>query len=86
MYSCDEAVKISKNFWTLESRGIARALKSNKKGAINDLQKAVQWLKAKKLYDKHDGHMREKWISDLKAGNNPFDKATLKSLMPIDSN
>jgi hypothetical protein len=59
-----------------DSRGIARALTGNTKGAIEDFQAFVTWTK-----DKKDKLQRQRWVNALRAGQNPFTPEEIKSLL-----
>jgi WD40 repeat protein len=62
-----------------DSRGVARALTGDFEGAIADFQSFVEWTQLYGGYDA-DGTLREKWITQLTAGQNPFDADTLAAL------
>ena len=62
-----------------DSRGVARAMTGDSEGAIADFQAFVDWTQVYGGYDT-DGTLREKWITQLTAGENPFDEATLAAL------
>jgi WD40 repeat protein len=81
MPTCERAVELeleNGKFW--DSRGLARALTGDYKGAIEDFKFAVEWFKENELYEKY-GSKREAWIAELEAGQNPFDEVTLKELL-----
>ena len=48
-------------------------------GAIEDFEFYVAWLEETGEYEA-GGDGREAWIVELRAGRNPFDEATLKTL------
>jgi WD40 repeat protein len=57
----------------VDTRGLVRALKHDFKGAIKDFDFYVKWL------EDHNGskrkiEQRKKWITDLQADRNPFEK------------
>ena len=77
MPACERAVALApdeKGY--ADSRGLARALTGDTKGAIADFKAAVEAYKESTEYVKK----RQQWIATLEAGGNPFDAATLKSL------
>jgi hypothetical protein len=62
------------------SRGIARALIGDSRGAIEDLQAYLAW--ARQVGVSADViEQREGWIAALLVGENPFDAITLESLL-----
>jgi WD40 repeat protein len=80
MPACDYAVEnapASANY--IDSRGLARALTDDTEGAIADFQVFVDWTRVYGVYD-DSGILREEWITQLSAGQNPFDEATLDAL------
>ena len=82
LYACNQAVELANtdrmpNFQ--DSRGLARALLGDFKGAINDFKSFVQWSKEIEAYDELR-IKREKWINELENGRNQFDSDTLKEL------
>lgn len=59
-----------------DSRGVARALTGNLRGAAEDFTFFLaHWKEGDDLRVR-----RLAWLDSLKAGRNPFDKATLKAL------
>lgn len=79
---CEQAVKFAQSEnkgWYRDSRGLARALSGNVKGAIEDFSAFVAWSKVNNYY-KDLGVKREQWIADLEDEKDPFDAATLKEL------
>jgi WD40 repeat protein len=77
--ACERAVSLDPLPGFRDSRGLARALTGDTKGAIEDFQAFVDWSKQNGKYDP-DGKQREEWIASLKQGKNPFDQKTLDSL------
>ncbi len=83
--SCEQAVKLCEKSWicaeNLGQRGVARALAGDLEGAAEDLQAYVDSLtkRAAKAF-KEKIEVRQEWIRQLKAGQNPFDAATLYEL------
>ncbi|NES76079.1 MULTISPECIES: hypothetical protein [unclassified Okeania] len=76
MFACEKAVTLSpKNGSIVNSRGLARALTGDIKGAIADFQVSVEWTSNEKKKAQ-----RQKWIEALQAGKNPFTDEVLESL------
>ena len=75
MQACENAVALEpKNGKFRDSRGIARTLTGDNKGAIEDFQAFIEssdleWEKEK----------RQGWIDALKAGENPFTEEVLEN-------
>jgi hypothetical protein len=63
----------------MDSRGVAKAMTGDTEGAIADFQAFVDWTQVYGGYDT-DGTLREKWITQLTSGQNPFDEETLTAL------
>ena len=59
--------------------GDLKASKKDYAGAIEDFEMFVSWTKENGQYDDY-GVKREAWITELKAGRNPFDEETLEEL------
>ncbi|WP_246844342.1 hypothetical protein [Hydrocoleum sp. CS-953] len=76
MFACEKAVALSqKNPYILDSRGIARALTGDFKGAVADFQEYV------KLTDNEENKAkRQEWIKALQRGENPFTDEVLQEL------
>ena len=73
---CELAVTLDpKNESYRDSRGLARALTGNLKGAIEDFQYYVD-----RADDEKRKEQRQAWIKDLLAGRNPFTAEELKKL------
>lgn len=79
MPACERAVSLDPLPGFRDSRGLARALAGDTKGAVEDFQAFVDWSKGNGQYDTL-GKEREGWIAALKQGKNPFDQKTLDSL------
>jgi hypothetical protein len=80
MKACKQAVSLDPEDGRIrDSRGLARALAGDTKGAIEDFSFFVEWTK-KTGEQAHLREQREQWIAALKAGKNPFDAETLKKL------
>src|SRR5664280_1418793 len=79
MPACERAVSLDPLPGFRDSRGLARALAGDTKGAVEDFQTFVDWSKDNGQYDTL-GKEREGWIASLKQGKNPFDQKTLDSL------
>jgi WD40 repeat protein len=80
MKACQQAVSLNPEDGNIrDSRGLARALAGDTKGAIEDFSFFVEWTKKTgKQADLRE--QREQWATALKAGKNPFDAETLKKL------
>lgn len=77
--ACENAVTREPESWSIrDTRGLARALTGDPKGAIEDFRFAVE----KADGPKKDAFVarRKAWIEALEAGRNPFDAATLREL------
>jgi WD40 repeat protein len=75
--ACENAVAMAppETAWEhRDLRGVARALTGRIEDAIEDLEAYVQRAQGEKL------RTREAWLEKLKAGQNPFDAATLEAL------
>jgi WD40 repeat protein len=76
--ACDKAVKLSQGETVTnsrDSRGLARALTSDTKGAIEDFQYYVEHTD-----DSDKKSQRQRWIAALRQGSNPFTPEVLKTL------
>lgn len=79
--ACDEAVALEPDSWDHhDSRGLARALTGDEAGAIEDFEAVIEFLKVDESYQP-GAYGREDWLAALKAGQNPFDQATLEALL-----
>ena len=63
-----------------DSRGLARPLTGDTTGAVEDFEAFIAWEKQQQEPDTNAITQRQQWIADLKAGRQPFDKATLEQL------
>ncbi len=74
--ACEKAVALSPSDRNIQdSRGLARALTGNFKGAIADFEAYIA-----EAYDKESKAQRQRWVKELRAGKNPFTDAELKKL------
>nr|WP_322681669.1 hypothetical protein [Nostoc sp. DedQUE03]MDZ7977163.1 hypothetical protein [Nostoc sp. DedQUE03] len=89
MSACEKAVALSPDDPNIQgSRGLARALTGDTKGAIADFEEyIVQLDKEIKLSQgdelkqlKADKAQRQSWVKELRAGKNPFTDAVLEKL------
>jgi WD40 repeat protein len=74
---CDEAVRLSgKSYMVVDSRGLARALTGDVKGAVEDFQSVIDSgaLSPDQL------EQRSKWIKSLNDGKDPFTPDELETL------
>jgi tetratricopeptide (TPR) repeat protein len=77
MYACEKAVVLAPDNGSIRhSRGLARALTGNTKGAIEDFQAFIA-----STDDKKDKSQRQRWVNALRAGKNPFTPEEIKSLL-----
>ena len=72
---CEKEVALSSDANTRDSRGLARALTGNTKGAIDDFQVFIAQTSGNK-----PKLQRQRWVKALSAGKNPFTPKELKSL------
>ncbi|NEQ36962.1 MAG: hypothetical protein F6K40_12040 [Okeania sp. SIO3I5] len=76
MFACEKGVALApKDGSIFDSRGLARALTGDIKGAIPDFQVFVEWTS-----NKQNKVQRQEWIKALQAGKNPFTDELLKEL------
>ena len=76
LFACENAVKLAPNDGDIrDSRGLARALTSDFKGAIEDFQFFVEWTN-----DDEKKAQRKDWIESLKKGEKPFTQEVLDKL------
>ncbi|MBD1813576.1 caspase family protein [Microcoleus vaginatus DQ-U2] len=81
MFACEKAVTLDpENGWIRDSRGVARALTGNNKGAIEDFEAFLKWADKNERY-KDSKPRRQSWIDTLKAGNNPLTPEEMKKLL-----
>ena len=80
--ACEDAVSAAPDYmkpYARDSRGLARALLGDYRGAIEDFSFFVEWSRGKGAYEEMR-HKRETWIVRLKVRDNPFNSATLKAI------
>jgi WD40 repeat protein len=76
LFACENAVKLAPKKGNIrDSRGLARALTGDYKGAIEDFQAYVEWTN-----NEEKKKQRQEWIKTLKAGKNPFTRELLEKL------
>jgi dipeptidyl aminopeptidase/acylaminoacyl peptidase len=79
--ACGQAVVLAPSDGNIhDSRGLARALTGDPTGAIDDFAAYIAWQKQQDEPDTSAIAQREQWMADLKAGREPFDKATLEQM------
>jgi WD40 repeat protein len=80
--ACGRAVALAPDDANIrDSRGLARALTGDSTGAIEDFEAYIAWIKEQDPESNRAAiAQRQQWIADLKAGRQPFDKATLEKL------
>ena len=81
MFACEKAVNLSpEDEDIIDSRGVARALTGDYKGAIEDFEVFVKW-------DDNESKLqqRQDWIEDLRNGKNPFTPKVIKDLLSQES-
>jgi tetratricopeptide (TPR) repeat protein len=82
MEACQRAVETHEEHGGYrDSRGVARALVGEKEGAIEDFRYYIQWGKTTGKRPQSRIQQRVQWIRQLKAGGNPFDQQTVRSLL-----
>jgi len=78
MFACENAVSLASEdvHFYRDSRGLARALTGDTKGAIEDFEAYIKWAENKKQPDDYKifyyRTQRQGWIDALRAGENPF--------------
>ena len=79
---CELAVAAEPEGMALDSRGLARAVNGDREGAIADFTAFLEWVEAspEDTCGETVGPSREAWITELKAGRNPFDDETLRQM------
>ncbi|OKH12867.1 hypothetical protein NIES592_16755 [Fischerella major NIES-592] len=76
MFACEKAVSLIPDDGNIrDSRGLARALTGDTKGAIEDFEAYIEWIA-----DPQAKAKRQSWVKDLKAGKNPFTPEELQKL------
>ncbi|AFY58453.1 WD40 repeat-containing protein [Rivularia sp. PCC 7116] len=79
MFACENAVKLAPDSGAiLDSRGLARALTGNYKGAILDFEAFI--AKSSDEKEKDIKAQRQGWLKALREGKNPFTKEELEKL------
>ncbi|PMB29329.1 hypothetical protein CEN42_20070 [Fischerella thermalis CCMEE 5208] len=74
--ACEKAVSLIPDDGNIrDSRGLARALTGDTKGAIEDFEAYIEWID-----DPQAKAKRQSWVKDLKAGKNPFTPEELLKL------
>ncbi|BBD61130.1 WD-40 repeat-containing protein [Nostoc sp. HK-01] len=77
LFACEKAVTLAPNDGNIrDSRGLARALTGDIPGAITDFEAFIA-----KTDSKESKAQRQRWVKELKAGQNPFSDAELKRLL-----
>jgi serine/threonine protein kinase/tetratricopeptide (TPR) repeat protein len=80
LQACERAVELSSgNGNAYDSRGLARALTGDYAGAVEDFRAYLAWAKQNGVAAA-TLQKREAWVTQLEAGQNPFDPATLEAL------
>jgi WD40 repeat protein len=76
MFACEKAVSLIPDDGNIrDSRGLARALTGDTKGAIEDFEAYIEWID-----DPQAKAKPQSWVKDLKAGKNPFTPEELLKL------
>jgi hypothetical protein len=79
-FACERAVELAPDEGAYrDSRGVARALLGDYPGAMADFKFFIDWSRQNGQYERY-GLSRERWLTQLEAGQNPFDQATLATL------
>jgi formylglycine-generating enzyme required for sulfatase activity/Flp pilus assembly protein TadD len=79
--ACDQAIALDPaNGNYQDSRGLARALNGDRKGAIEDFNNFIAWSKANGESEQ-ERNERTEWSKALQKGKNPFNEALLNDLM-----
>jgi tetratricopeptide (TPR) repeat protein len=79
---CERAVTLADGHevgFFRDSRGLARALTGDVRGAIEDFSAFVEWAQGRAEYEPLMAKRRT-WMAELEAGRNPFDAATIYAL------
>jgi tetratricopeptide (TPR) repeat protein len=77
MFACEKAVTLApKDRMIRDSRGLARALTGDTKGAIEDFQ---AFMRSSDITSEQKSQ-RQGWVNALSAGKNPFTEEELKKL------
>jgi WD40 repeat protein len=76
MFACEKAIALApENGSAIDSRGLAKALSGDYKGAIEDFEVFVKWT-----YNDERRGQHQSWIDDLRNGKNPFTPGVLEKL------
>ncbi len=76
IFACDKAVALAPDDGDVHtSRGLARALTGDTKGAIKDFEVYIAQTEDKELKSQRQG-----WVKALQSGKNPFTEAALQKL------
>jgi tetratricopeptide (TPR) repeat protein len=78
---CEEAVTLEQGGISLDSRGLVYAELGRREAAVADFQAFLDWLRSAPagFYERY-APSRQKWLTTLRAGGDPFDAATLAAL------
>lgn len=80
MNACEQAVALDpENAGSWDSRGVARALVGNTKGAIEDFQDFIDRIEYAEDLDEVK-LQRQRWVETLRAGKNPFTPEVIEEL------
>jgi WD40 repeat protein len=76
MFACEQSIAIAPDYGKFfDSRGIARVLTGDTKGAIADFEVFTEWT-----LDEDEKTQRKAWVEALEGGDNPFTPKLLESL------
>jgi WD40 repeat protein len=76
IFACEKAVSLTPDDGNIrDSRGLAKALTGDTKGAIEDFEAFIKWSDDPLAKAKRQG-----WIKDIRAGKNPFTPEELQKL------
>ncbi len=79
--TCDHAIELDPNDVDIhDSRGLARALVGDTRGAIADFKFVLNPAHGYGHLSPDEVKQRQSWLQALEAGRNPFDAKTLKAL------
>ena len=73
--ACDQALATDQSWGYRDSRGVARALSGNVQGALEDFDFVIR-----EGNNEDVKAQRQRWVTALRAGRNPFTAAELKTL------
>ena len=81
--ACDRAVSLSSGSLhtaSRDSRGVARAIVGDRRGALEDLEAGLEWFRTTRA-PAETMAQRQSWLAALRGGRNPFDDpSTLAAL------